>query len=420
MVFKRFNFTSLYTLLKSAFSGIPPKIWLLSFVSLINRSGAMVICFLALYLTENLNFTIEQAGYAMSSYGLGAIVGAFLGGKLTDRIGYRNVMLLTLSGTGIIMLLTMLVTKFFSMCTILFLLNCVSEAFRPASSVSIKVNSTEEIRARSFSLYRVFINLAISLALTLGGIIIGFGWKWIFICDAITCFFAAVLLFVTLPQSTYEPENGTQGYPDVKRSVACQDTDFILFLLFTFLSAVAFMQILWTVPAFFKHVYGWSESRIGMVSALNGLVVMLIELPLIFVLEGKKKTLWMVRLGIILYGLSYIMLTLPAEFGILWAIAYMVIISFGEMLVMPFSSTWVTFRSPLQNQGEYLALYTMSYSFSNVLSPWIGTQIIAQLGYSYLWMAMVVVSTCSLLGFYWLERRLVKSGQIHSVPLDAG
>ena len=398
-------------LLKKSFSGIPPKIWLLSAISLINRSGAMVICFLTLYLTENLHFTIEQAGYAMSSYGFGAILGAYLGGHLTDRFGYRQVMLLTLIGSGLVMLMAMFVVDFLLMCTTLFSLNCIAEAFRPASTVSIKENSTAEIRARSFSLYRVFINLAISLALVLGGIIIGFGWKWIFICDALTCFFSAALLFFVVSPNGKKKNIADESEQSPKGKSAWRDGDFILFLFFTFLSAVAFMQILWTVPAFFKQVYGWEESRIGWVSALNGTVVMLTELPMIFFLEGKKKTMWMVRLGVFLYGLSYLLLGLPVAYGILWAIAYMVAISFGEIFVMPFSATWVTFRSPSQNQGEYVALYTMSYSVSNVVAPLLGTQIIAHWGYNYLWYVMAFVSLLSLSGFYWLDQKIVKNGK---------
>ena len=400
--------SQLISLVKKSFSGIPPRIWLLSVISLINRSGAMVICFLTLYLTENLHFTIEQAGYVMSSYGLGAILGAFLGGKFTDLFGYRQVMLLTLIGSGVLLLVAMSVSSFPMMCATLFVLNCFSEAFRPASSVSIKVNSPEEIRARSFSLYRVFINLAISLALILGGIIIGFGWKWIFICDSLSCFFAAAVLFFSHSQQSAEQEVADKPLRKKAHSGAYRDYDFLFFLFFTFLSAVAFMQILWTVPAFFKQVYGWSESKIGLVSAINGTVVMLIELPLIFLLEGKKRTIWLLRLGVFLYGLSYLILTFPPEYGMLWAVVYMVIISFGEIFVMPFSATWVTYRASAENEGAYMALYTMSYSISNVVAPWIGTQVIAHQGFSSLWLLMAVVTLISLSGFYWLEMRMKK------------
>ncbi|MFZ4544853.1 MAG: MFS transporter [Saprospiraceae bacterium] len=398
------------SLIKNAFSGIPSQVWLLSGISLINRSGAMVICFLTLYLTENLHFTIQEAGFVMSSYGMGAIFGAFLGGKFTDRFGYRLVMLSTLIATGLVLLLAMNIRGFWPMCTTLFILNCISEAFRPASSVSIRMNSNDEIRVRSFSLYRVFINLAVSLALIFGGIIIGFGWKWIFICDALSCFFAAVLLLIYLPPEDKSRSNKVvTGNKEISfNTVAHKDTNFIWFLFFTFLGAVVFMQILWTIPPFFKQIYGWNESKIGLVSAVNGTVVMLVELPLIFLLDGKRKTMWMIRVGILLYGVSYLLLIFPAEYILIWAIAYMVIISFGEIFVMPFSSTWVSFRSPDHNQGRYIAYYTMSYSIANVIAPWLGTQVVAHFGFNLLWFLMALLSIIAFAGFWMVEHRILK------------
>jgi predicted MFS family arabinose efflux permease len=303
------------------------------------------------------------------------------------------------------MLILMFVTSFWMMCATLLVLNTISEAFRPASSVSIRMNSSEEDRTRAFSLFRVFVNLAVTIALSLGGFLIGFGWKWIFICDAITCFGAAFLLFWQLPKEKNKPKTVTQkaDFQLINKDSALRDKDFVLFVLLTFLSAVVFMQIVWTVPPFFKQVYGWSESKIGVISAINGLVVMLVEMPLIFQIQDKKSTGWYIRLGLVLYGLSYLALTLPIGGAVLWAILYMVVISFGEIFLMPFSSTWVTRRAPENRQGQYIALYTMAYSVSNVVAPLLGTQIIAHFGFDALWISLGLISAVAWLGFWKLR-----------------
>ena len=85
----------------NSFRGLPREVWLLSVVSLINRSGAMVICFLTLYLTQALFFNIRDAGYIMSCFGVGSIAGAFLGGFMTDRFGYYRVQWVTLIMHGV-------------------------------------------------------------------------------------------------------------------------------------------------------------------------------------------------------------------------------------------------------------------------------------------------------------------------------
>jgi MFS family permease len=88
------------SLYKNAYTGLTPSSWWLSVVMLINRSGTMVLPFMTLYMLKR-GYTIGQAGIVMGLFGLGAVVGAYLGGKLTDRIGYYRVQLMTLIGGGI-------------------------------------------------------------------------------------------------------------------------------------------------------------------------------------------------------------------------------------------------------------------------------------------------------------------------------
>ena len=395
--------------IKSSFIGIPHKIWVLSVVSFINRSGAMVICFLTLYLTEKLHFSLTNAGYMMSMYGLGAIVGAYFGGQWTDRFGYQKVQLLTLIGNGLMLFVLMLQRDFWSIGIALFVLNVISEAFRPANSVSIRANSDEGNRTRSYSLLRVMVNLAITFALSLGGLLISYGWEFIFWADAITCFGAAAFIYFYIPQN----ENHIPTKTDIKEAKSSnlspyRDISFLAFTFLTFLSAMAFMQILWTVPPFFKQIYHWDETKIGFVCAINGFVVMLVELPLISSIDGKRSNLWMVRFGLFLYAISYLAFVLPFSYALLPAVLYMIFISFGEIFAMPFGTTWVTKNSPEAAQGKYLGLYIMAYSMSNVFAPLMGTQIIENFGFTTLWYVISAMSLLTLLGFFYLEKRYEK------------
>ncbi len=392
-----------------AFSGIAPKVWLLSFVSFINRSGAMVICFLTLYLTDHLHFSLTDAGYMMACYGLGSIVGAYLGGYWTDKYSFQPVQLSTLLFSGVTLLVLMQQTSFWSISLWLFLFNLSSEAFRPANQVAIRMNSSDENRTRAFSLMRVAVNLAISFALVVGGFLIGIGWHLIFLVDSLTCFAAAVLIFLYIPSSG-EPKKESPKTQDrvgehiEKTNSAYKDKNYLLFTVLTFFSAMVFMQILWTVPKFFHQIYTWSEKYIGIVSALNGAIVMGVEMLLIFKIEGKRSNIWFMRLGTLCYAMAYVMFLLPTSMALLAAILYMLFISFGEMFVMPFSSSWVTKRAPQATVGQYLALYTMAYSVSNVVAPIFGTQIIDRFGFSALWCSLVVISAGTWFGFRHLEK----------------
>lgn len=401
-----------------SFKGIPHIIWLLSFVSFINRSGAMVVCFMTLYLTQHLHFGVREAGYVTGFYGLGAVLGQYIGGYLTDRIGYYRVQWLTLLSNGLILFVAVYIESFWSVCAIMFLLSVMSEAFRPANQVAIRIHSDEETRTRAFSLMRVSVNLAIGLALSIGGLLVSLGWHWLFWADGITCFAAAIMLHFSLKENRQPTKkelakassSATKMPPSVSEprkpllppKSAYKDRDYLIFTFLTLIGATVFMQLLWTVPLFFKEIYGWSEAKIGLVAAINAATVMLIEMPMVYQIEHKRPKMWFVRLGIMLYGISYLTFVLPNSWALGIAVFYMIAISFGEILVMPFSTSWATMRSGDARQGEYMALYGIAYAVTNITSPMLGTQIIAAWGFDALWVTVAAMAAFTWIGFYYL------------------
>ena len=183
-----------------SFSGIPRVIWLLSGVSLINRTGTMVVCFLTLYLTQRLGFDLRSAGYVLVFYGIGTMAGLYMGGWLTDKIGYRRVQLWSLVLTGIAFISTMYVREFWAMSAMTFLFAFLGDVFRPANQVAIRMNSDAATRTRAFSLMRVAVNMAVGIALVGGGFLVSLGWEWLFWVDGLTCFAAAIMLYFFLKE----------------------------------------------------------------------------------------------------------------------------------------------------------------------------------------------------------------------------
>ena len=84
------------------FKGFSREIWILAIITFINRAGTMVLPFLSKYLKENLHFTYGEVGWIMVSFGLGSMLGSWLGGKLTDKIGFYKIMIFSLFTSGIL------------------------------------------------------------------------------------------------------------------------------------------------------------------------------------------------------------------------------------------------------------------------------------------------------------------------------
>ncbi|NJN34546.1 MAG: MFS transporter [Saprospiraceae bacterium] len=110
-------------------------------------------------------------------------------------------------------------------------------------------------------------------------------------------------------------------------------------------------------------------------------------------------------MGIVCYALAHLALILPISGAWIWAVFYMVVISFGEIFVMPFSSNWAMSHGKVLQQGKYMGLYSIAYSFANISAPALGTQVISAFGYSALWWLSGVLSIVAWLCFWALEQK---------------
>jgi predicted MFS family arabinose efflux permease len=183
----------------NTFKGLSKEVWWLALITLINRAGTMVIPFLSLYLTEDLNFSLSNVGTLMVCFGLGSVSGSWLGGKLTDTIGYYKVMVRSLLSTGVLFIALQFLNTFYALCFGVFLVMLVADMFRPAMFVALSAYSKPENKTRSVTLIRLAINLGFSAGPAIGGLIITtMGYGGLFWVDGITCILATVVLILVL------------------------------------------------------------------------------------------------------------------------------------------------------------------------------------------------------------------------------
>jgi len=143
----------------------------------------------------------------------------------------------------------------------------------------------------------------------------------------------------------------------------------------------------------------FSKPLIGLLLGMNGLVIVVIEMVLVFKLEGRRSPVQYISLGAFLMGLSYLLLNLPLA-GISLAVAAMITITFGEMLMFPFINTFWVSRSNEHNRGQYASIYSMSFACAHVLAPTFGSQVVQHTSYAVLWYIVFVLCAIASLGFY--------------------
>ena len=387
----------------NTFKGLSKEVWWLALITLINRAGTMVIPFLSLYLKDNLSFSVSDVGWIMSAFGLGSVSGSWLGGKLTDKIGYYKVMVSSLTLTGLLFIALQLLTTFYSICLGIFIVMLVADTFRPAMFVALNAYSKPENKIRSLTLIRLAINLGFSAGPALGGlIIVGLGYSGLFWVDGITCIIASlVLLKVLHPKKVKELDSIINENP----VSAYSDKAFLIFLIAMALFGIVFLQYFSTITIYYKDVHALSELDIGLLLGLNGFLIFIFEMPLIKWLENSKITkLMLMCFGAILTGISLIILNFTPWSGVL--VVGMLLMTFGEMIAFPFSNAFAAERAKKGNQGEYMALYSISFSIAHIFGHNAGLQMTANLGFNNTWYIVSGIALICAILLYSLNNKV--------------
>lgn len=369
----------------NSFKGLSLEVWWLSLITLVNRAGTMVIPFLSLYLNKNLGFSLANVGWILSFWGLGSVLGTWLGGKLTDKVGYYKVMFGSLLVSGLFFILLQFLTTFEAFCFGILITMLAADAFRPAMFVALNAYSKEENKTRSVTLIRLAINLGFSAGPAIGGIIItGIGYYALFWVDGVTCILAAfVLLKVLHPKKVKELDVVT-----VEKPVSVyKDKAFWIFFIAMFIFGFTFMQYFSTMPLYYKDVRNLSVFEIGLIMGFNGFFIFIFEMPLIHWLESlKKQKIKLVAVGLFLVALSFIILITTSWVGVI--LIGILLMTVGEMIAFPFSNAFAMERGKKGNQGEYMAMYAISFSLASIFSHNSGMQMIDYIGYDLTWLFM--------------------------------
>ena len=387
-----------------SFNGLSREVWLLAFVTFVNRAGTMVVPFMSLYLTKDMGLSLEQVGWIMSCFGAGSVVGSWLGGKLTDKLGFYDVMLGALITSGVAFIALQFVHGFVHFGIGVFVLMVLSDAFRPAMFVAIRGYATPETRTRAVTLIRLAINLGFSVGPAIGGLIIA-GWSYggLFWVDGLTCFAAVALLWAKLPRKAAMQDN------EATRSTATRspyrDGTYLFFLLTTVLICIPFLQYFSSIPLFYNEVHHMNEFAIGVLLGMNGLLIFLVEMPLIKYCEDRAfDRMHILVLSVALFALSFAVLNVFPNIAFLWV--GMLLMTVGEMLNFPFMNRFAFDRAEHGATGSYMALFTMSWSVAHIIGHTLGLNLIAQFGYTttwYIFTGMLVVA----MGMLVMLKRMV-------------
>jgi MFS family permease len=393
-----------FRLYADSYAGHPREVWILCIVTFINRLGMTVVPFLTVYLNTILHFDLKLAGLLVGCFGVGSFAGTWVGGKLSDKFGPRGVIFASLVLGGVFFILLQFVKSPLGLGSMLFLTGFFGDALRPASMATVGNYVAKERTGSAMALYRLAINLGFSAAPAIGGFIAAstLGYVGLFWIDGLTCLGAA--FFFIFASRSWRPisqkDDATtekEGSDTTKESKLPpqRNLPYLAFLLATFIMGFGFIQWFHSVPVFMKSEWGFDERYIGTMMALNGLLIVVLEMPLVHQVEYAKKTKRAIAIGLVLIAASFLPFLLRVWYG--FALLAVLLLTLGEILNLPFSSSFALNLAPDNKRGEYSAWYGMTWSLTNVAGPVIGLSFADEFGWAAFWILIAVMAGGSML-----------------------
>ena len=392
------------------FKGFSKEIWVLTIITYINRAGAMVMPFMTKYLHDSFAFSFKEIGWMMACIGFGSLFGTWIGGRLTDKIGFYTIMLVSLFLTGFGIIAILFLYDFLEICIGLFIITTFADMYKPAMYVAVSNFTNNENRTRALTLVRLAVNLGIVSGPIIAGLLITKdNYDYLFWIDGITCIVSISAFMLIIDESKfYKARIKIQR---IKKIVVASekhpknDKNFVLFLFASFLTAFLFFQLFTTIPLYNTQKLNLTELQIGLLISLNGLVIFLFEMPLIGYLERKGAPVTkIILLGSVFMASGFFcLIILKSISGLILSI---LLITIGQVLLFSFSNTFAFNRAIKGHEGRYMAMYAMSFSAAQILSPKIGFSVIDSFSYFSNWLLMGAIGVIGITLYYKLDKNI--------------
>jgi MFS family permease len=393
------------TRIKGTFQEYPRSFLVLVSASFIDRLGATLIFpFFSLYITQKFGVGMTQAGILFGIFSIAGLIGSMIGGGLTDKFGRRGLVLFGLIISALSSVSMGLVDKLAAFYLLAGFVGLLSDVAGPAYQAMVADMLEEEQRAEGFGILRVAANLAWVFGPMIGGYLASQSYLLLFILDAISSIITAVIVYRMIPET--KPE----GTEEAKQAsiletmggylLVARDRLFLAFVFISMLVGVVYLQLYSTLSVFLRDVHGVAVSAFGPLFSINALTVVIFQ----FWVTRKTKRyapLVMMALGTAFYLVGFTAYGFVETYT-LFVIA-MIIITIGEMIIIPISQALASRFAPEDMRGRYMAFFGLSWAIPSTFAAWGAGLIMDNYDPRWVWYLSGIIATLALSGFIALH-----------------
>lgn len=406
--------------LKEIYNEFPRRFWVVVGVMFIDRvGGTMLFPFFSLYITEKFGVGMTQAGLVLGLFSVFGLVGGMIGGALTDRFGRRKLILFGLVFSALSTLTLGSVNQFALLFPLAVVIGLLSDIAFPAHQAMIADILPEDKRQEGFGMLRVVANIAWIIGPSIGGFVANRSFFLLFVTDTLISCFVAFLFYRLIPETKPQPREGEQTEGALRTFVGygrvLSDRAFAAFILASILMGVVYIQMYNSLSVYLRDQHGVPPQGYGFLLTTSAITVILFQFWVTRVIKFRPAFV-MMALGTLFYMAGFGMFGFVGAYA-LFALA-IVIITIGEMIVVPTSQALAANFAPEAMRGRYMAVFGLVWQIPSVVGPTTAGVILDRCDPELLWILGAGLCALSALGFYLLHLRL--GGQARFAPAGAG
>ncbi len=416
----------MFTRLNKIYHEFPSLFWTVVAVRFVDGiGGTLLFPFFALYITEKFGVGMLEAGILLGMSSLFGLIGGMFGGALTDKFGRKQLILFGLVFSALSTLTFGLVNDIKVLYPLVIVVGLLSSISHPAHEAMIADILPEKKRQEGFGILRVVANFSWIIGPAIGGFLANINYFYLFAIDSVISCLVALVIARTIPETKPEPHahEASQsllqtftGYRFVLR-----DSAFVSFIIANIIMMIVYQQMYGSLSVYVRDYHGLTPQHYGWLMMSSAITVVLFQFWLTRTIKHRPPFL-MMAIGTVFYAIGFFLFGIFTTF-ILFALN-IVIITIGEMIVVPTSQALVAGFAPAEMRGRYMAIAGLSWAIPSTIGPGLAGYIMDNYNPNLVWYIGGALCGVSVLAYYALHLRLGAREQFapakeEAVPLGA-
>jgi MFS family permease len=386
----------------------PPQFWLMIMgIVLATAGGSMIWPFLTIYASDKLDLPLSKVATLISINAGTGLIASLLAGTLADRIGRKVVMNFSLTVNGIAYFLLMYAHTYPQFAALMVLVGLSNPLYQVGADAMLADMIPAEKRTDAYSINRIANNAAFALGPAIGGFLAVHSYNLAFYCAGLGFLSYSILLFFLAKETLVQTPKPASSHTDVQEilhsySPVLGDKSFMAFMFSLSIGLIA-PTLMWVLMAIYsKTNYGIPENLYGWIPTTNALMCVFIQYPVTSITR-RYNPLPVITIGMLIYALGTGSVAFMNGFWGFWL--SMVILTLGELTLVPTTSKYVADLAPAHLRGRYMSVQWLGWGLARTLAPIIGGFLNDNIAPEAIWIGGLLFGLTSTLGLFLLSRR---------------